>query len=165
MDLNLGSDISAITGLVTKVLDVLGLDPTVAADAKLKLMTLEQNGDLAKITAMAQEDVAQAATNTASAGSASTFVAGARPFILWVCGAALAEQFLLGPLLTWSTALFGHPVAFPELGGPLLDTLLTGMLGLGTMRTVEHLGGVATQGVSTNPLANIISKIPGVGKK
>jgi hypothetical protein len=40
--------------------------------------------------------------------------------------------------------LSGHPVAFPSLDSPLLQSTLAGMLGLGHIaRTVEKIAGVA----------------------
>ena len=55
----------------------------------------------------------------------------------------MAYQFVFAPLLTWGAALLGHPVVTPTLDLSTLMTLLLGMLGLGGMRTVEKLNGVA----------------------
>lgn len=74
---------------------------------------------------------------------ASFFTAGARPFILWICGAALAYQYLLCPLAVWVCLLTGHPVAKPPVLDDTLYQLLFGMLGLGGLRTVEKIKGVA----------------------
>lgn len=79
------------------------------------------------VTAIA---AAQSATNTAEAANTSLFVSGWRPFIGWVCGAG-----------------FLYSVVQPVLGLPPIDmgnivAILGGMLGLGTMRTVEKLNKV-----------------------
>ena len=82
--------------------------------------------------------------NQEQAKHASIFVAGARPFIMWVCGVALLWQFLLEPMATWGLLAFStrELPEFPRLDmGPLM-TLLLGMLGLGGLRTYEKRLGV-----------------------
>lgn len=84
----------------------------------------------------------QLAVNTAEASSPSVFTSGWRPFVGWVCGAALAYQYIVRPLAAWSFAIAAHPL--PPMPG-LDDTLwqlLMGMLGLGGMRTYERVRGV-----------------------
>lgn len=85
----------------------------------------------------------QLAVNQAEAANPSVFVSGARPFIMWVCGVGLAMQFLVSPLLIWGSTLFGKPIVLPPLDMGTLITLLGGLLGLGSMRTVEKINGVA----------------------
>ena len=88
--------------------------------------------------------------NAQQAKHSSVFVAGARPFIMWVCGVALLWQFLLQPMATWTLLAFAEPGSvppFPELDiGPLM-TLLLGMLGLGGLRTYEKRLGVAREAI------------------
>lgn len=61
--------------------------------------------------------------------------------------AGLGYQLVAQPILTWATGILGAaigaalPVA-PVLDGSTLATLLTGILGLGTMRTIERTNGV-----------------------
>ena len=93
------------------------------------------------LAASATSDAAQAQTNTAEAGNANMFVAGWRPMIGWVCALSLAYQYLGKPVLSWAFAARG--LTLPPLPG-LDDTLwqlLFGMLGLGTLRTVEKIKG------------------------
>lgn len=86
----------------------------------------------------------QLQVNQAEASSPSVFVAGWRPFIGWVCGAALVYHYILRPMLPWLLALFGNPVeAIPPLDMGDLITILLGMLGLGGLRTYEKKQGVA----------------------
>jgi len=92
--------------------------------------------------------------NVQEAKHPSVFVAGWRPFIGWVGGVALAYQFVLYPLLTWLWALavtqgwLPKEVAPPPvLDSPELMTLVLGMLGVGTMRTVDKVKGVQTDKV------------------
>lgn len=81
----------------------------------------------------------QLATNTAEASNPSVFVSGWRPFVGWICGTGFAVQYVVGPFVTWGSALWGHTVNLPGLDVAALSTLLLGMLGLGGMRTVERL--------------------------
>lgn len=84
----------------------------------------------------------QTDTNKAEAASPSVFVAGWRPAVGWICGAAFGVQFVFGPLGTWAAALAGHPLAFPQLDVGTMMPLLFGLLGLGGMRTYEKVAGV-----------------------
>jgi hypothetical protein len=115
-----------------KIIDHFFPDPVKKAEALLELQKMEQAGDLAVIGY-------QADINKTEAGSQNTFIAGWRPFIGWVCGLGMGTQFVFGPIMTWATSLFGHPVPMPVLDLSLLSTMLIGMLGLGGMRTVEKL--------------------------
>jgi len=130
--------VSAILGVGEKLIDRLIPDPKQKADALLKLREMEQSGDLAIIAG--QNEI-----NKIEAASTVTFISGWRPCVGWVCAAALAFQLVLGPLLSWLSQLVGHPVQPPVLQTELLTTLLVGMLGLGGMRTVEKLQGVASK--------------------
>src|SRR5260370_768690 len=93
-------------------------------------------------TAGIKELSAQIEVNKTEAANVSTFVAGWRPFIGWICGAGLACQFIAGPLFTWISNLMHRPTPFPTLDLGTLMTLLLGMLGLGGLRTYEKVAGV-----------------------
>lgn len=84
----------------------------------------------------------QTDVNKIEAGSQSTFVAGWRPFIGWVCGISFAVNFAFGPIGTWIAALSNHPIAFPVLNMSDMLPVLLGMLGLGGMRSWEKVNGV-----------------------
>jgi hypothetical protein len=60
-----------------------------------------------------------------------------------VCGSGFAIQFVVGPLAEWGSALYGHPVKFPQMDMATLMPLLLGMLGLSGYRTIERVNGVA----------------------
>lgn len=78
----------------------------------------------------------QGEINKVEAQHRNIFVAGWRPFIGWVCGFALAYNFVLRDLLIW---FLGQEQVPPALQMEHLMTVLVGMLGLGGMRTFEKL--------------------------
>lgn len=119
-----------------QVLDKIFPDQTQANEAKAKLIELQMNGELQKIAG-------QLEVNKAEAQNSNLFVAGWRPAIGWVCALALFYQFIVRPLIAWGFAIYGHPL--PPMPGldDMLWELLFGMLGLGSLRTVEKVKGVA----------------------
>lgn len=128
----------AAIGIGEKLIERLWPDPAKAAEAKLELFKLEQSGELAQI--MGQIEI-----NKAEATNASVFVSGWRPFIGWVCGAALVYQYLIRPVVSWAVIAAGHPLpAMPGLDDNLWELLL-GMLGLGGLRTLEKVKNVASK--------------------
>lgn len=127
-----------ISSVLPGLLDKLFPDKAKADEAKLKLLELQQAGALAELKATTDLAQKQIEVNIEEAKSANIFVAGWRPSIGWVCSAALAYEFLARPLAIG----FGHPM--PDLPMEDLNTLLFGMLGLGALRTVEKVKGVAS---------------------
>lgn len=89
-----------------------------------------------------QPQLAQAEINKLEAQHRSVFVAGWRPFIGWVCGSALAYQYIARDLLGWLLAIVAPDTPSPPaLALEAMMTVLLGLLGLGGLRTVEKLGG------------------------
>jgi len=78
----------------------------------------------------------QTKINEIEAGHRTVFVAGWRPFIGWVCGIALAYNFVIRDLFIWITKTTDAP---PALQMEHLMTVLLGMLGLGGLRTFEKV--------------------------
>jgi hypothetical protein len=117
-------------------------DPAAKAEAQMKLALMVQNGELAALAAETDLAKGQIATNQAEAASTRLFVAGWRPFIGWICGAALAFDTLAKPMVVMVMAYAGHPApAMPDLTDNQLYGLLFGLLGLGGLRTVEKVKG------------------------
>ena len=88
--------------------------------------------------------------NEAEANHASIFVAGWRPAVGWIAALALGFNFILQPLMVWGWSLLQGAGIMPASMPPpdALDIsdlimLLAGMLGMGTLRTVEKMKGVA----------------------
>lgn len=78
----------------------------------------------------------QTKINAVEAQHRTLFVAGWRPFIGWICGVALAYNFVVRDLIIWLTPTFETP---PALQMDHLMTVLLGMLGLGGLRTYEKI--------------------------
>lgn len=78
----------------------------------------------------------QTRINEIEAQHRTVFVAGWRPFIGWVCGVALAYNFVVRDLFIWAIKPDEVP---PALQMEHLMTVLLGMLGLGGLRTYEKI--------------------------
>lgn len=115
-------------------MDLLGLGPI--ADLAKSILAMFPNAEQRAEAASKLQDLAaqiaaaQSATNTAEASNSSLFVAGWRPFIGWVCGFGFVYS-IVQPML--------H---LPPVDMSNIIAILGGMLGLGTMRTVEKVTGV-----------------------
>lgn len=134
---------SALIPALGNLLDRIFPDPKAAADAKLEVMRMAQAGELAQLNADLQLATGQIEVNKVEAASQSLFVAGWRPAIGWVCGAAFAFKFILGPSAVVVMAMIGQPITLPEFDFSEMSTILLAMLGLGGLRTVEKVKGAA----------------------
>lgn len=128
--------ISAGLEIAGKIIDRVWPDKTAQDEAKLEMLKLQIANEF-------QLQIAQAETNTEQAKSQSVFVAGARPFMMWVCGVALCYQYLIRTLVPWIFAVSGHPVPpMPSLDENLWE-LTAGMLGLAGWRSWDKKNGRA----------------------
>ena len=95
-------------------------------------------------TAETERVRATQAVDVAHARHRSVFVAGARPFILWVGGFGMAYHFLffplVGPFITELT-----DVKLVELNWGELSAMVAGVLGMSGWRTAEKLKGVSRE--------------------
>jgi hypothetical protein len=143
MDLN---PLSAILSIGEAAIQRIWPDPVKQAEEQRKLAQLAQEGDLARLQAHVQLLVGQLEINKQEAQHKSLFVAGWRPWIGWVGGIALAYQFVLYPLLLWVWAILA-PVGMEApaaLDTSALWPLLTGMLGIGGLRSFDKMKGTQT---------------------
>ena len=122
--------VTAIANVVGTVLERVLPDTVKKDEAKATLAQMAAKGELDLI-------LGQQAINVVEAGSVSTFVAGWRPFIGWVCGFALAYYYVAQPFLIWGFSVFDIHTTMPTLETGELMTLLLGMLGLGAMRSFD----------------------------
>ena len=130
-------DVGGIASGLFGLIDSLFTSDEERKNAKLKLIELEQKGQLAQL-----------AVNVEEAKHESIFVSGWRPFIGWVCGAAFVYHFILQPFLIFIVSLLAasqgweFPLAsLPELDMVSLMSVLGGILGLGGLRTYEKRTG------------------------
>ena len=131
--------ISAALDIGGKLIDRLWPNPTDAAKAKLELLKMQQEGDLAVITG-------QLEINKIEAGHSSIFVAGWRPFIAWGCGFALIYASIVEPFVRFICMVgFKYQGPFPAIDTSLTLQVLMGLLGLAGLRTYEKKEGVAAR--------------------
>jgi hypothetical protein len=128
--------ITAVTNVVGQVIDRVWPDPAQAVQAKLQLLQLQQTGELAQITG-------QLEINKAEAANESSFVAGWRPFIGWVCGAGCAWNWIGLPAAKFALSIAGHPVNMSPADLSEMMPVLLGMLGLGGLHSFERVKGVS----------------------
>lgn len=117
-----GSGLSQPIDAVGKILDNIITSDEEKLDKKIILSRLAQEpGKL------------QAEINKIEAGHRSIFVAGWRPFIGWICACGLGYDYLIRPIM--------H--GFSSINTSELHTLVTALLGMAAIRTVEKMGGRA----------------------
>ena len=104
--------------------------------------TEQEKAQLAAAVALVQ---GQIDINRVEASNPNVFVSGWRPFIGWVCGGGCAWNWIGLPVVKAVLELYGHPIAISPADLGEMMPLLLGMLGLGGLRTVEKINGVAAK--------------------
>lgn len=115
------------------ILDRFVPDPAAKAAAEMELVKMAADGELKQI-------IAQLEINAKEAAHPSIFVAGWRPFFGWAGGVGFVYSVMLQPMLAWYSSVKGWP-APPALNIDLLWVVITGMLGIGGLRTFEKSRG------------------------
>lgn len=105
------------------------------ARKEAELLILMQTQDMQKV-------LAQLEVNAKEAAHPSLFVSGWRPWVGWCCGAGFMWAAIGQPIFAWIGVAKGWP-APPVIDSEILLYVLGGMLGLGTLRTVEKSKGAA----------------------
>jgi hypothetical protein len=113
------------------LIDKLIPDKKAADEAKLKLLDLQQSGELKLAEFEHQETIGQIELNKVEAQNSNLFVSGWRPAAGWACVAGLVYSFFISPILG-ACGIFS-----PELDNNILMTMLFALLGLGGYRTFE----------------------------
>lgn len=125
--------VSSVSSTISTIVSRIWPDATEAERAKLALLSQELSQEF-------QVQLEQIKVNVESAKHQNVFVAGARPAIMWVCGAALAYAAIVEPVLRFTAqVIFGYMGAFPSLDTDITLQILLCMLGLGSMRTAEKI--------------------------
>lgn len=109
-------------------------DPEKARAAEAEFLKMAADGDLKQM-------IAQLEINAREAAHPSVWVSGWRPFFGWAGGAGFVYATIAQPLLAWAASIQGWPVP-PTLNLDLLWVVVTGMLGIGGLRTFEKAKGV-----------------------
>jgi len=119
-----------------RLVDNLFPDPAAKAKAELDMMVLLQTQDLQRV--MGQLEI-----NAKEAVHTSIFVSGWRPFVGWCCGIGFLWAAVGQSVFAYVARIKGWPDP-PTIDTEVLMYVLGGMLGLGTLRTVEKAKGVAS---------------------
>lgn len=146
VDFSLSDVGSLFTGIREALTGEKIIDPIKAQEMAIKLTELEQKLPLAQIELLKVE-----------ASHPSTFIAGGRPLIVWICGIALGlmtipKAIVLTVLWTYQvycaingvTVIFELP-DFPDLGVGDVIALIIPLLGLAGLRTFEKYQGIDTK--------------------
>jgi hypothetical protein len=121
--------LGSVSDLVSNVINKIWPDKSEADKQQLQAAVLIVQG--------------QIDTNKVEANSSSVFVSGWRPFIGWVCGSGCAWNWIGLPIVKLFAALFFYSLDVQPADLTQMMPLLLGMLGLGGLRTVEKIKGVA----------------------
>ena len=130
----LNSLIEPVTGLLDKVI----ADKDERARLAHEISTMAER--MAHENAQAQLDV-----NKQEAAHQSLFVSGWRPAIAWCCCLSMVGNYLVIPGANFILAFLNEPVHIELIDMSMMMPVLLGILGLGSMRSVEKLKGVARQ--------------------
>jgi hypothetical protein len=147
MMLGIDDAVAAVGKIASQVIERVWPDPAQQAEAQRKLAELQQNGELARLTAETELAKGQLDINKVEAASGVTWVSGWRPFVGWIGGAAFGYAAIVDPIFRFFAATtFGYTGAFPAIDTSLTMQVLFGILGLGALRTYEKKSGVECGG-------------------
>ena len=123
--------IGAVSDLASTVIGKIWPDKTEAEKQQLAAAVMVVQGQL---------DI-----NKVEAASPSVFVSGWRPFIGWVCGSACAWNWIGLPVVKVIAVTLDHPLNLSPADLTEMMPILFGLLGLGTLRTIEKINKVAAK--------------------
>lgn len=110
-------------------------DKEAARQAEAEFLKLAMDGEL-------KQTLAQLEINAREAAHPSIWTSGWRPYFGWVGGTAFLYVGLLKPLLHWVASIKGWP-APPDIDTEFLWVVVSGILGIGGLRTYEKKQGVS----------------------
>lgn len=128
-----------------KILDKIFPDPAQKAAAQLELFKAQQAGEFKEMDQAFALMQGQIEVNKVEAANPNTFVSGGRPFVLWVCGVALAYVSIVEPIARFvANVVYGYTGAFPVIDTTITLQVLLGLLGLSGLRSFDKKNGVAS---------------------
>jgi hypothetical protein len=128
---------SGLLSLGASLIDRIFPDKTKADEAKLRLLELEQTGQLKLLEAETSLALKQGDINLEEAKSENIFKSGWRPAVGWTCTMAFFAKFLGGPFVFIVSQFTGHYIDLPPIDLTEMLPVLVAMLGLGAYRTYE----------------------------
>jgi hypothetical protein len=125
--------IAAVANLADDAIKRIWPDATEIEKAKLAQLQQELQNQFA--LTLGQLDI-----NKIEATNPSLFVSGWRPFVGWMCGAALGYAAIIEPLARFlAVVAFGYAGVFPVIDTEITLQVLLGLLGLAGMRSFDKL--------------------------
>lgn len=121
-----------------KIVGSFKADPTKALEIQGQLA----NAQLEIQSKLVDQVSQQLEVNKAEAQSSNWFVAGWRPYIGWICGTALAINFIVNPLLLWGSTMAGHALQPPVMDIKAVIGIVTTLLGFGGYRSLEKIRSI-----------------------
>lgn len=110
-------------------------NPEEKRKAEAEFLRMAMEGELKQV-------ISQLEINAHEAQHPSILVAGWRPAVGWVGAIGFGYVVVIQPVLTWLASIKGWPFP-PEVNADLLWVVLSGMLGIGGLRTFEKVKRVA----------------------
>jgi len=156
----IGAALPTVADTAKVLVDRLVPDPNAKAAAQAEVEKALAAREIALVTATAEIAKSQASINLAEAQGNDRFSARWRPSVGWICAAGFGYQFVLAPVLSWTTNLINAlvgcaiPVA-PSLSINDLMVVLGGILGLGAFRTTERVSGVPAAAAASQAAAGL----------
>lgn len=132
----------ALAPVIGDILDKFLPDKSQADAAKLEVFKAAQQQQMAEMAATVTMATGQQDINKVEAASSSWWVAGWRPAVGWCCAAGFLWATIGYPIAGWLSAVKGWPLP-PQIDTEVLLVTLGGLLGLGSLRTVEKVKGAA----------------------
>lgn len=114
------------------------------SDERIKIAQMQSDYKIAELTQANAALQAQVDVNKVESQSTRLFVAGWRPYAGWIGGTALAYVAIVEPVARFvAVTVYHYGGAFPAIDTTITFQVLLGMLGLGSMRTMEKMKGAA----------------------
>ncbi len=148
MSVNLEDIISgSVASGVAKIISLFKVDPTVALEKQAEITEIQLKITADAAAAAAAEVQGQLDTNKAEAASGDKFTSRWRPMVGYICGFALASNFIVAPFFTWISGMAGYKITYPTLDMSTMMPVLLGMLGLAGAHAYENVqAGIGPEG-------------------